>query len=169
MYSEEQHKLSETATVCVLSPPLHSQYTGSRTSEGHMVLRDTRSHPNQCPSTKNTIVLFRQVQNLWKVWYCTTAYYGLWQPPADMGVVGQEDRNDSRTEERYIPTIRLLRPDCEIWPPTRRRAVMWILAHTVHYQLSRPKESNQTDYNTYIRRSKQSLYIQSQRRRLVAN
>jgi hypothetical protein len=38
-----------------------------------------------------------------------------------------------RTEERYIPMIWLLRPDCEMWPPTRLRAVMWILAHTVQY------------------------------------
>ena len=37
-----------------------------------------------------------------------------------------------RTTPTQIPSEWLLRPQCALWPPTRRRAVMWILANVLY-------------------------------------
>jgi hypothetical protein len=63
----------------------------------------------------------------------------------------------------------LLRPQCAIWPPTRRRAVLWLLVHIVHFQLSPAYESMITTFISFIRKNKMDLYHMEKRRLSVAN
>jgi hypothetical protein len=64
-----------------------------------------------------------------------------------------------QTDESHISPDWLLRPDCVISPSTRRLAVLWILAHAVHYQITLAKVSKLTDCITYVCTSQQSLLI----------
>jgi hypothetical protein len=109
---------SEQESSCLDTYP---QYTNSRNIEGHMVHRDTRARPDQCSPTKNTIGLYRQMQNLEKGWYCTTLYYGLWRWPAAMELVGQEDHEDTthgrEIHPHYLATTTGLW-DVASYPPT---------------------------------------------------
>jgi hypothetical protein len=72
-----------------------------------------------------------------------------------------------RTQERYIPTAWLLRPDCTIRPLTKRRAVLWLLAHTVQFQFTRSRDKTLDNYIQYVRTQKRIMYTQMKRHVLV--
>jgi hypothetical protein len=57
-------------------------------------------------------------------------------------------------ESRNIPEEWLLRPDFNIWPPKRHRAVLWILIHLVGYRMKRDRLLTMNDFIDFMRRSK---------------
>jgi len=74
-----------------------------------------------------------------------------------------------RTIQTQIPSEWLLRPQCALWHPTRRRAVMWILASLV-LSITRPnKELTLRDFIAFMQANKYKLYQTVKRRLLVAN
>jgi len=58
---------------------------------------------------------------------------------------------------RHIPDVWLLRPTLSLWPPKRRRAVLWILAHFVLYRLQQRHTLTRHDYYDFLRRAKWKL------------
>ena len=74
-----------------------------------------------------------------------------------------------RTIPTQIPSEWLLRPQCALWPPTRRRAVMWILANVILFR-TRPNQGlTLRDFIEFMQANKYKLYQTVKRRLLVAN
>jgi hypothetical protein len=74
-----------------------------------------------------------------------------------------------RTAARYIPPSWTIRPNCTIWPPTRRRAVLWFLAQLASFRHDRYNSTTLQEYISYVRLRKEILYNHPKRRTLVAN
>jgi hypothetical protein len=55
-----------------------------------------------------------------------------------------------RTTVRHMPDVWLLCPTFNIWPPKRRRAVLWILANFVAYCLQQRKRLTCQDYYDFL-------------------
>ena len=66
-------------------------------------------------------------------------------------------------EPRHIPIAWTLYPDFRFWPPGRRRAVLWILAHMVWFRTKGPRCQSLVDYIDHMRRSKCRAYAQPKR------
>jgi len=62
-----------------------------------------------------------------------------------------------RTTMRHMLDGWLLRPTLNIWPPKRRRAVLWILAKFVAYRLQQRQMLTCHDYYEFLRRAKWKL------------
>ena len=73
-----------------------------------------------------------------------------------------------RTIPTLIPSDWLQRPQCALRPPTRRRAVMWILANVVLFRTRPNRELTLRDFIEFMQANKYKLY-QTRRRLLVAN
>jgi hypothetical protein len=56
-----------------------------------------------------------------------------------------------------------------LWPPPRRRAVMWILANVVHFRIRPNRNPAQYDFIGFMQANKYRLYKSVKRRILVAN
>ena len=74
-----------------------------------------------------------------------------------------------RTIPTRIPSEWLLRPQRALWPPTRRRAVMWILANIVLFGTRPNQEVTVRDFIAFMQANKYKLYQTVKRRLLVAN
>jgi len=74
-----------------------------------------------------------------------------------------------RTIPTQIPSEWHLRPKRALWPPTRRRAVMWILANVVPLWTRLNQELTLRDFIAFIQVNKYKLYQTVKRRLLVAN
>ena len=74
-----------------------------------------------------------------------------------------------RTIPTRIPSDWLLRPQCVLWPPTRRRAGMWILANLVLFRTRPNQELTLRDFIELMQGNKYKLYQTVKRRLLVAN
>ena len=74
-----------------------------------------------------------------------------------------------RTIPGRIPSEWLLRPHFTLWPPTRRRAVQWILANVVFFRTQLQRELTLHDLMDYMKRTKCKMYQRSNRRECVAN
>jgi hypothetical protein len=74
-----------------------------------------------------------------------------------------------RTTAQNIPSDWLLHPQCAIWPPIRRCAVMWILANVVHFQTRPSYESTTLTFISFVKSNKIDLYNRANHSSLVAN
>jgi hypothetical protein len=72
-----------------------------------------------------------------------------------------------RTSQAHIPEEWLLRPDFQIWPPQRHRAVLWILAHMAVFRTAR--ELTSLDYHDFLRRARWKITSVPARKALVGN
>ena len=59
-----------------------------------------------------------------------------------------------RTEAKHIPTQWVIAPDMNLWPPQRRMAVIWILAHFVFYRLQNNRRLSLQDYTDFMKRAR---------------
>jgi hypothetical protein len=73
-----------------------------------------------------------------------------------------------RTAARYIPEEWTLCPSFDIWPLTRNRAVLWMLAQLVIFRQENYNVPSLMEYISYVRLSKEMLYTHPRRRTLVA-
>ena len=67
-----------------------------------------------------------------------------------------------RTIPARIPSEWLLRPQCALWPPTRRRAVMWILANVVLFRIRPNQELTLRDFIAFMQANKFKLHQNSE-------
>ena len=74
-----------------------------------------------------------------------------------------------RTVPNRIPSDWLLRPQCTLWPPRRRCAVMWMLANLLLFGTRPNWELTQYDFIEFLKTNKYKLYQSVKRRNLVAN
>jgi len=74
-----------------------------------------------------------------------------------------------RTIPTQIPSEWLLRPQCALWPPTRRRAVLWILANVIIFRTRLNQELTLRDFIAFMQAHKYKLYQTVKRKLLVAN
>jgi hypothetical protein len=74
-----------------------------------------------------------------------------------------------RTELRHIPQDWPLHPTCDIWPPTRRRAVLWMLAHFVYFQATQRASLTLLDYADFMRRARWKTYGVPRRAKFIGN
>ena len=74
-----------------------------------------------------------------------------------------------RTIPTQIPSEWLLRRQCALWPPMRRRAVMWILANVVLFRTRPKQELTLRDLVSFMQANKHKLYQTVKQRLLVAN
>jgi hypothetical protein len=62
-----------------------------------------------------------------------------------------------RTTGRQVPDAWVLRPNFSIWPPKRRRAVLWLLANFVAFQMQWRDTLTSLDCYDFLRRGKWKL------------
>jgi len=75
-----------------------------------------------------------------------------------------------RTIPTRIPSDWLyVRPQCALWPPTRRRAFMWLLANVVLLRTRPNQELTLRDFIEFVQANKYKLYQTVKLRLLVAN
>jgi hypothetical protein len=65
---------------------------------------------------------------------------------------------------RYKPECcGIVCPNIRIWPPTRRRAVLWMIAQLVTYRTQQRHELTWQDYYDFLQRTKRKLYKEPNR------
>jgi len=74
-----------------------------------------------------------------------------------------------RTVPARIPNEWLSCPQCALWPPTRRRAVMWILANVILSRTRPNQDLMLCDFITFTQANKYKLYQTVKQRLHVAN
>jgi hypothetical protein len=66
-----------------------------------------------------------------------------------------------------VPDTWPLRPTCDIWPPRRSYAVLWILAHFVYFRTTCKPHLSALDLADFMRRARWKAYQVPRRRRFV--
>jgi hypothetical protein len=74
-----------------------------------------------------------------------------------------------RTDHRHVPPGWTIRPDFHIWPPRRRGAILWLLAHMVYYCIQQRKRLIDADYADFLRRARWKSYHKARRLQRVGN
>ena len=59
-----------------------------------------------------------------------------------------------RMNPTYVPKEWTTRLDFTLWPPQRHAAVLWIVAHLVHYRLQTHRRLFLSDFMDFLRRSR---------------
>jgi hypothetical protein len=62
-----------------------------------------------------------------------------------------------RADWRRIPMDWLIRLGFQLWPPKRRRVVLWILANFVAFRLKEGRTQSLLDYYDFLRRTRWTL------------
>jgi hypothetical protein len=68
-----------------------------------------------------------------------------------------------------IPNEWPLRPTCNIWPPKKRRAVLWILAHFVFFRSRHHTHPTMVDYADFMRRARWKTQHVPEKQRFLGN
>jgi len=63
-----------------------------------------------------------------------------------------------RTGPVHIPSDWTTRPQFQVWPPQRHRAVLWILVQMVWYTINEDRAGNEQDYSDFLRRTRWKAY-----------
>ena len=74
-----------------------------------------------------------------------------------------------RVAPKNIPHEWLIRPQMNLWPPQRQRAVLWLLARYVSFTTERRRSQNPLELMDFLKRSRWKLYQRSHRKKQVAN
>jgi hypothetical protein len=69
-----------------------------------------------------------------------------------------------RMDLKYIPQEWTLHPAFHHWPAQRQAAVLWILAHLVHYRLQTHRRLSLLDYMDFLKRSRWKVFHQTRKR-----
>jgi hypothetical protein len=97
------------------------------------------------------------------------AFKALRYNPEGRGIDSMRIAAILRTESRHIPSEWPLHSTCGIWPSTRRRAVLWILAHFVFFRATQRARLTLLDYADFMRRARWKTHGVPQRARFIAN
>ena len=74
-----------------------------------------------------------------------------------------------RTEPRHVPPEWTIWPDFHIWPPRRKGAILWLMAHMVYYCIQNRKRLIDTDYADFLRRARWKSYQEAHRMQRIGN
>jgi hypothetical protein len=74
-----------------------------------------------------------------------------------------------RTGPYRTPSEWTINPTCDIWPPVRRKATLWLLEQLVTFQPMIPGRSTLSEYIAYVKQNKTRLYRNRKRKDTVAN
>jgi len=74
-----------------------------------------------------------------------------------------------RTIPERIPSDWFLRPHFTLWPPRRRRAMLWVLTNLVIFRTQQQWELTLQDFIDFMKRSKWKLYQSHKREASVGN
>ena len=74
-----------------------------------------------------------------------------------------------RTSPRHIYPKWTIRPDFNVWPPQRKQAILWLIAHMVYYCVNHWQRLMATDYADFLRRARWKAYQKAQRRERITN
>jgi hypothetical protein len=74
-----------------------------------------------------------------------------------------------RTIPRNVPIEWTIYPECDIYPKTRHRAVLCLLAQLVSFRMTQTDWDTMRDYITYVRQNKARIYQHKNRRKMMAN
>jgi hypothetical protein len=75
----------------------------------------------------------------------------------------EEEEDMLRVDLRYISPEWTIRPAFRHWPARKQSAVLWVLAHLVHYRLQAQRRRSLLDYMDFLRRARWKLYRQARR------
>jgi len=64
-----------------------------------------------------------------------------------------------RTDPSHIPKDWIVRQQFDIWPPQRRRATLWILAHFIWYRLQKGHTLSEQEYSDFMRRTRKTCQL----------
>jgi hypothetical protein len=73
------------------------------------------------------------------------------------------------TDPANIPMDWTTRPQFQLWPPTRNRAVLRILAQMVWYSINEDRTCSVQDYCDFLRRTRWKTYRAKRRHQCVGN
>lgn len=65
---------------------------------------------------------------------------------------------------KHISPERTLQPSFQHWPAQRHAAILWIIAHLVHYRLQTRRRFSLLDYMDFLKRARWKAYHQTIRR-----
>jgi len=74
-----------------------------------------------------------------------------------------------RTIPVRIPDDWMLRPQFNIWPPKRRRAILWVIANVVIFRIQQHTNLTLHGYMDFLHRTRWKLMRRKCRRDLVGN
>jgi hypothetical protein len=74
-----------------------------------------------------------------------------------------------RTEPRHVRPEWTIRPEFHFWPPRRRGAILWLIAHMVYYCIQNRKRLIDTDYADFPRRAWWKSYQKAHRLQRIGN
>jgi hypothetical protein len=109
------------------------------------------------------------LHSLWSCGWCATSYDKVRRRPDDMKLDGPETRVKTEDYGTAYSHGMATETDCTIGPPTRRCAVLWLLAQTAIFQINQTRYSTLFGYIQHVRAPKRFLYTQARRDALVAN
>jgi hypothetical protein len=72
-------------------------------------------------------------------------------------------------DPRLIPDERTTKPQFQIWPPQRHRAILWLVAQITLYRGQGRRDLIPIDYMDSLRRHRCKIYQHHKRRELVGN
>jgi hypothetical protein len=72
-----------------------------------------------------------------------------------------------RTDPANIPPDWTTRPQFQLWPPKRHRAVLWILTRLVWYRIKEGRTWSEQDYSDFLRRTRWKAYQAKRRQECV--
>ena len=74
-----------------------------------------------------------------------------------------------RTDPRRIPADWSLRPQFQLWPAQRHRAILWALEHLVLYRMQQQRHLSPLDSVDFMRRARWKSYRAARRMQKVGN
>jgi hypothetical protein len=66
-----------------------------------------------------------------------------------------------RMDARHRDQVWISRPTIKLWPPTRYRALLWMLSHS--YRMQKRRKLTMQDYFDFLMRAKWKLYDEKRR------
>jgi hypothetical protein len=74
-----------------------------------------------------------------------------------------------RTIPARISQEWILRPQFHVWPPSRHRTVLWVLAHMVCFRLRERRAPSVRDYSDFLRRTRWKVKWEAERWEKLGN
>jgi hypothetical protein len=63
-----------------------------------------------------------------------------------------------RIAPKYIPKEWVVRPQFNLWPPKKHRAILWLVVHVAVFRIQRKRELTHNDFMDFLRRSRWKVY-----------
>ena len=75
----------------------------------------------------------------------------------------------TRTNSVNVPETWTIKPDFQIWPPQRHKAIMWMISQLVNYHMQGQRRKSLEDYIDFMRRARWKAESRTARQKAVGN